>query len=221
MSIHERSAELIDLIDRTGMRGELDARDESQNLEKRKRLVAERKGLLEERDRVMPALDAEVVAAREAYALAEQKLQAARQVMHYTQMRAYGKSCSYGTAQLDSAIERNAPQFMRDAFDTLQEPIDFLGGTVWFVQQRKRVGWNFHNIDVSNVAEVSALRHKCEEGQAEIRAMMYDTDSPLDAQRPRCAAIVAECVALTRPHLKDDRHWLAHQERKERAKKSA
>lgn len=91
----------------------------------------------------------------------------------------------------------------------------------WCQSRPKRIGWGLHNIDMSNVEEVAALRQKCKDGQAAIRKMTYDVDTPLDELRKRCAAIVEECVALTRPHLKDDRHWLQHQERKERAKKSA
>ena len=218
-----QSAELINLVERSGMRGELEQRVEAQNLEKRKQLIAERRRLLEERDRVMPALEAEAAAAREAYALCEQKLRAARQVMDYTQMRAYGIGCSYGTAQIDQAIERAAPRFLQDGFDTLQEPLDFLSSTVRFWSHRQRIGWGgYRTVDLSDIDEVAALRQRCEQGQAEVKAMMYDNCLSIDEMRSRCAAIVEECLALTRPRLKDDRHWLTHQERKARAvRKSA
>jgi hypothetical protein len=100
----------------------------------------------------------------------------------------------------------------------LQEAIDFLGGTVWYGTQRKRIGWNFHNVDVSNVEEVSALRQTCKDGQAKIKAMMYQCDVSLDEQRSQCAVLVEECIALTHPHLKDDKHWQLNEQRKERAK---
>jgi hypothetical protein len=110
---------------------------------------------------------------------------------------------------------------MHDAFFALQEPIDFLRGTVSFWYKQSRVGWNFQSIDLSNVEEVGALRRKCQAGQEEILAMLFDVETPLDEQRKRCAAIVEECVALTRPHLEGDRSWLSHQDRKERAKSKA
>lgn len=218
-NMHERSAEIVDLVERSGMRDELEARIEAQNLEKRKQLIAKRRRLLEERDRVMPALEAEAAAACEAYALCEQKLLAARQVMHYTQQRAYGVGCKYGTGLIDRDIERAAPKFLQDAYDDLQEPLDFLSNTVRYWSRRQRVGWGFAYVDTSNVDEVTALRTKCKDGQAQMRAMMYEDRLTLDEMRLRCTAIVTECLALTRPHLKDDPHWLRHEERKARAQR--
>ncbi|MBN3763404.1 hypothetical protein [Burkholderia sp. Ac-20365] len=221
MNRYKQNAQLIDLIERAGMRQELEDRVEAQKLEKRKELVTERGRLLRECEEVMPQLDAAAVEARETVALLEQKLFAAHQAMHSTLQRAYGTRCSYGTGVVDAEIERNAPQFMQDAFDALQEAIDFLRGTVCFWQQPQRVGWGFQTIDVSNCEQVGTLRRKCQDGQDEIRAMMFDVGTPTDAQRARCAAILEQCVALTHPQLKDDRHWLMHQERKARATKSA
>ncbi|CAM2180402.1 conserved hypothetical protein [Paraburkholderia sacchari] len=215
-SIHQRSAELIDLIERTGMREELEARVEAGNVEKRKQLIAERTRMVKERDAAAAPLEAAAAEADQRVAQLEQELATARQAASYARQRAYGTRC-HGTAQIDSEIERSAPRFMQDAFDALQEPIDFLMGTVRFWQERKRIGWNFQTIDMSDVAEVVALRRKCEDGQAEIKAMMYDAHTELDKQRARCEAIVEECVALTHPHLKDDKLRLRHEERKERA----
>jgi hypothetical protein len=217
----EQSAEIVELIERAGMRQELEDRVEAHKLGKRKELIAERGRLLKERDEVLPALGAQAAEARENVALAKQKLAAAERVMQYTEQRAYGASCSYATGQIDLEIERNVPKFMQDAFDALQEPIDFLRGTARCWKERQRVGWGFQTIDVSNCEQIGTLRRKCQDGQDEIHAMMYDVGTPVDAQRARCAAIVEECVALTHPNLKDDRHWLAHQERKARATKSA
>ncbi|WP_321839693.1 hypothetical protein [Paraburkholderia bannensis] len=220
-SYFDQSAEIVELIERTGMRQELEDRVEARKLDKRKQLVAERGLLLKERDEALPAVEAAAREAREQVALLDKKLAAAKRLMQHTEQRAYGTWLSCGTAQIDDAIERNAPKFMQDALDALQEPIGLLQGAVQFWPQRRRVGWGFQNIDVSNVEEIAALRRKCQEGQIEIRAMMYDVDTPIAAQRARCMAIVEECIALTHPNLKDDRHWLTHQERKARAAKMA
>lgn len=216
-SMHERSAELIDLVEKSGMREQLEARIEEQNLEKRKQLIAERKRLLDECERVVPSLETAYAEAREARLLLEQKLLAARQVENFTFQRAHVARCQYGTGLIDQGIERHAPRFLQDGYDTLQEALDFLGGTVRYRSQRQRVGWGFSFVDISNVDELTALRAKCEDGQAQIKAMMYDDRLSLDALRTRCAAIVNECVALTHPQLRDDKHWLMHQERKARA----
>ena len=220
-SMHERSAELIDLVEKSGMREQLEARVEAQNLDKRKQLIAERRRLLDECERVMPPLDAAQREASEAVALAEQKLLAARHVMHFAQQRAYVARTNLGTGRIDDDIERHAPRFLQDGYDTLQEALDFLGGTVRHWSHRQRVGWGFAFVDISNVNEIVEVRSKCEDGQKQIKAMMYDDRLSLDEMRARCAAIVDECVALTRPQLKDDPHWLLHEERKARARKSA
>lgn len=217
-NLQENGAELIDLVEKSGMRAELEARVELQNAEKRKELIAEKARLIKECDKAMPQFDHDATVTRQARQLAEQKLAVARRAENYAQQRAYGMRIKHGTAHIDAEIERIAPKFMQEAFDALQEPIDFLGGTVWFGTQRKRVGWNFHNIDVSNVEEVSALRQKCKDGQTKIKAMMYQYDVSLDEQRAQCVAIVEECVDLARSHLKGDKHWLLHEERKERTK---
>ncbi|MGF6726717.1 hypothetical protein P3T43_006107 [Paraburkholderia sp. GAS41] len=218
-NMQEHSAKLIDLVEKSGMRAELEARVEMQQAEKRQELIVERARLIKEGDEVMPPLDRDVALTRQARELAEQKCAIARRAENYALQRAYGTRSNYGTAHIDAQIERIAPKFMQEAFDALQEPIDFLGGTVWFGTQRKRVGWNFHNIDVSNVEEVAALRQKCKDGQAKIKAMMYQSDASFDEQRIQCVAIVEDCISLTRPHLKDDKHWVLHQQCKERAKK--
>ncbi|MEM5341604.1 hypothetical protein [Paraburkholderia azotifigens] len=212
---------LVGLIEDAGLRQELEDRVEARKLEKRKALLAERARLLKERDEELPALEAKAIAAYEALASLEQKVIDARQVLAYTHQRVHGANCRYGTGLIDAEIERLAPKFMQDAFDALQEPIDFLQGTVRFRPEQRRAGWGFHSIDVSNTEEIAALRKKCRDGQEEIRQMMFDVDGPAAAQRVRCAAIVEECVAMARPHLKDDRHWLTHQERKARATKLA
>jgi hypothetical protein len=125
--------------------------------------------------------------------------------------RAYGLAKHFEEDRANWQIARHAPRFMHDAVDALQERIDFLGGTVRFWTKQSRVGSCF-------IEAACVLRRKCEAGQDKIRAMMYDLKTPLDEQRKRCAAIVEECVALTRPHLEGDRAWLRHQDRKERAK---
>ncbi len=220
-SMHERSAALIDLVERSGMREQLEARVEAQEFERRKALVAERKRLLAECERVTPALDAAYVEAREARELLEKKLVAARQIENYAAQRAQGTRMQYGTAQIDADIERHAPRFLQNGYDALQEAIDFLRGTirVWSTQQR--VGWNFHTVDVSDCEEVAALRKQCEAGQEQIKAMMYDDRLSIDDMRARCASIVDECVALTQPRLQDDKHWQLHQERKARAQRKS
>jgi hypothetical protein len=218
-SIVTRSADLINLIERTGMRAELETKLESQNLEERKRLVGKLTTMRKECAEVMPSLDQAVVAAQAVVVQLEEKLLAARQVAAYAQQRAYGTSLSFGEGQITSQIEKLAPKFMQDAYDDLQEPLDFLSSTVRFWSHRQKIGWGFQTIDTSNVDEVVALRHKCEAGQAEIKAMMYDTESPLDELRKRCDEIVSQCVALTHPRLKDDKHWQMHQERKARAQR--
>jgi hypothetical protein len=222
-SMHEQSAELIYLVEKSGMRAELEARVEAQKLEEWRRKIAELHAQRRERDEVMPAIDAAAVDARESYALAEQKLLTARRVMEYTQARAYGTRCGFGEGQITYQIEKRAPKFMQDSFDDLQEPIDFLRGTVRIYSSRHRVPWSFQSIDVavSNADEVFAIRQRCEDGQAEIRAMMQDDATPIDEHRARCAAIVQECLAMTKPHLKDDRQWLRHEQKKERAKQKS
>ncbi|MFM0360436.1 hypothetical protein [Paraburkholderia sediminicola] len=216
-SLHHRSAELIDLVNRSGMREQLEQRVEAQNLEERKRLVGKLASMRKECVEVMPSLEKAVVEAQAAVVLCEQKLLAARQVAAYAQQRAYGTHCSFGEAQITSEIERLAPKFMQDAYDDLQEPIDFLSGTVRYWSHRQRVGWGFQTIDTSNVPDVLALRERCEQGQAQIKAMMYDTETPLDKQRERVAGFVQGCLALTQPQLRDDKAWLNHVERKNRA----
>ncbi|RQP98064.1 hypothetical protein [Burkholderia stagnalis] len=220
-SMHERSGEIIDLIDRAGLREELEARIEAQNIEKRRHLIAERTRLRAEREQVVPPLEAAHAEAQEARLLLEQKLLAARQVESYTFQRAYGARCKYGTAQIDADIERHAPKFLQDGYDALQEAMDFLSGTFRFWSHRQRIGWGFANVDTSNVEEIAALRMRCADGQAEIKAMMYDDRLSLDEMRTRCAAIVDECLLLTRPQLKDDPHWLRNEERKARAQRKS
>lgn len=221
-SIHEQSADLLRLVEATGLRSELEMRVEAQNFEKRKQLVGELTTMRKECASVMPPLNKAAVEAREAVVLCEQKLLAARQVAAYTQQRLYGTSLSFGEGQVTSEIERLAPMFMRDAYDDLQEPLDFLRGTVQYWSRRERVGWGgFRTVDLSDVNEVSALRQQCEAGQSEIKAMMYDTDTPLEELRKRCVEIVSGCIALTRPRLKDDQHWQMHEERKARAQRKS
>nr|WP_318227856.1 hypothetical protein [Paraburkholderia terrae]MDW3660379.1 hypothetical protein [Paraburkholderia terrae] len=220
-SIVTRSADLINLIERTGMRAELESKLEAQNFEKRKQLVGELATMRKECASVMPPLNKAAVEAQAAVAQLEEQLLAARQAAAYAQQRAYGTSLSFGEGQVTSQIEKLAPKFMQDAYDDLQEPIDFLHGTVRYRSHRQRVGWGFQSIDTSNVDEVVGLRRKCEAGQAEIKAMMYDVETPLDELRKRCDAIVQACLALTKPHLKDDPHWLAHEERKARAQRKS
>ncbi|MDN7177323.1 hypothetical protein M0D69_04700 [Caballeronia sp. SEWSISQ10-4 2] len=222
-SLYEQSAELIDLVEKSGMRGELEARVEAQNLAEWRQQIATLHAQRKERDQVMPAIDAAAVEAREAYALAEQKALDARLLMNYAMGRAYATRCGFGEGQVTSLIEKHAPKFMHDAYDDLQEPIDFLRGTVRVYSTRQRVAWGFHSIDVSmsNADEVFAIRHRCEAGQSEIRRMMLDDVTPLDEHRARCAAIVHDCLVLTQPHLKDDREWLRHEQKKQSAKQKS
>ncbi|MFM0100306.1 hypothetical protein PQQ87_32260 [Paraburkholderia nemoris] len=220
-SMHEQSAELIDLVEKSGMRAELEARVEAQNLEAWKMKIAALHAQRKERDAVMPALHAADIEAREIVALTERKLLAAKQVMNHTSQRVYVATCHYSDDAKIASIEKLAPRFLQDAYDDLQEPIDFLRGTVRTHSRSQRVPWSFHSIDVSvsNADEVHAIHQRCEDGQAEIRAMMQDDVTPLDEHRARCAAIVQECLAMTQPHLKDDKHWLLHEQRMERAKR--
>lgn len=220
-SIHEQSADLLRLVEATGMRAELETKLEAQNFEKRKQLVGELATMRKECASVMPPLNKAAVDAQAAVAQLEEQLLAARQVAAYAQQRAYGTRCSYGEGQITSQIEKFAPKFMQDAYDDLQEPLDFLSSTIRFRSHRQRIGWGFQTIDTSNVDEVVGLRRKCEAGQTEIKAMMYDVETPLDELRKRCDAIVQACLALTKPQLKDNPHWLAHEERKARAQRKS
>jgi hypothetical protein len=222
-SMHEQSADLINLVEKSGMRGELEARVETQNLAAWRQEIATLHAQRKERDQVMPPINAAAVKAREAYALAEQKALDARLLMNYAMGRAYAMQCGFGEGQITYQIEKHAPKFMHDAYDDLQQPVDFLRNTVRIYSSRQRVPWGFHSIDVSmsNADEVFAIRQRCEDGQAEIRGMMLDDVTPLDEHRARCAAIVQACLAMTQPHLKDDRDWLRHEQRKERAKQKS
>lgn len=222
-SMYEQSGDLIDLVQRSGMRAELEARVETQNLAEWRQEIAKLHAQRKERDEVMPPIDAAAVKACESYALVEQKALDARLLMNYAMGRAYAMQCGFGEGQITHQIEKHAPQFMHDAFDDLQEPIDFLRGTVRIYATRQRVAWGFHSIDVSvsNADEVFAIRQRCEDGQAEIRAMMLDCVTPLDEHRARCAAIVQDCLAMTQPHLKDDREWLRHEQKKQSAKQKS
>jgi hypothetical protein len=220
-SVIERSSELLELMNSSGATDELKARLEVRNRDEQLRLVDKLKAMRIERDAAMPEVDREAIAAREEVIQLEAKLAIARQAANYAQQRAYVTRASFGEGRINAQIERVAPKFLRDAYDDLQDPIDFLAGTVSIRQIRQRIGWRFQYVTVSDADEVSALRQKCVEGQAAIKAMMYDADTPLEVLREQCCSIVNACLAVTSPRLKEDKHYRLRLERLERAKKGA
>ncbi|NPT61208.1 hypothetical protein [Paraburkholderia elongata] len=225
-SIHEQSADFLRLVEATGLRSELETKLEAQNLEERKRLVAEIAAKRAGFERVSPALDKAYREAWEGVELAEAKLLAAKQVFNHVSQRSYGARCQAGTGQEEARLEKIAPRFIRDAIDSVEEMTDFLRGT--FRGETRRVTeWTWagrvsRSIDVSNAEVVHSIRQICEAALDEMHAMMRDVDTPLVDQRERCEALVAECKAVALPQLKDDATYQRYQDRKlARAAKSA
>ncbi|MCS6601679.1 hypothetical protein N4S61_07510 [Burkholderia pseudomallei] len=226
MSIHERSAELINLVEKSGMRDQLEARVEEQHLEERRRLVAEIKTKRAEYERVSPAIDRAFREAWDGVARAEAQLRAAQQVFNQVAQQSHGAQCQAGDAQLVARLQEIAPHFVRDAIDSVEEMSDFLRGTTRGETRRVSewtwAGRLFHTIDVSNAQLVGSIRQKCATAIDEMRSMALDVSTPLIKQRTRCEALVAECKAVALPQLRDDATYQRYQERKHaRAAKSA
>ncbi|AXE96112.1 hypothetical protein [Paraburkholderia terricola] len=225
-SIHQQSADLLRLVEATGMRADLETKLEAQNLQERKRLVAEIMGKRAEFERVSPGLDRAFREAWENLELAEAKLRAAKQVFNHVAQQSHGAQCQAGTCQEEARLEKIAPRFIRDAIDSVEEMTDFLRGIVRG-ETRQITEWTFagrvsRTIDISNLELVRSIRMTCEAALDEMHAMMLDTHTPLAEQRKRCEALVAGCKASAMPHLKDDPNFLRHQDSKHaRAAKSA
>ncbi|MFM0079746.1 hypothetical protein P0D72_12800 [Paraburkholderia sediminicola] len=225
-SIHERSGELINLIEKSGMRAQLEDRIEEQNFEERKKLVAEIAAKHAEFERVSPGLDREIREARESLELAAAKFRAATLIFNHVTQRAYVTQCRAGTGQEEARLQAIAPRFMQDAIDSVTEMTDFLRG-IFRAQTRQVTEWTWagrisRTIDISNVELVHSIRQTCESAIDEMHGMMCDVNTPLVDQRKRCEALVAACKASAMPHLKDDPIFLRHQDSKHaRAARSA
>jgi hypothetical protein len=131
-NIFERSAERIDLIERTGMRDELEARLDEQRSVEHRRLISERDHWRKVRDAVVPPAQKAAAEAIAKVKLLKEQLLAAKQDANDKRQRAYGLATEFEEELANCQIERHVPRFMHDAVDALQEPIDFLGGTVRF-----------------------------------------------------------------------------------------
>ncbi|MDR6409745.1 UNVERIFIED_ORG: hypothetical protein ABIC62_002428 [Burkholderia sp. 1595] len=208
------------------MRADLETKLEAQNLQERKRLVAEIAGKRAEFERVSPGLDRAFREAWENLELAEAKLRAAKQVFNHVAQQSHGAQCQAGTCQEEARLEKIAPRFICDAIDSVEEMTDFLRGIVRG-ETRHVTEWTWagrvsRSIDVSNAEVVHSIRQTCEAALDEMHAMMFDVDTPLVDQRKRCEALVAECKACAMPHLKDDPIYVRHRDHKHaRAAKSA
>lgn len=211
--------EVFAILEKLGLLDELDEKVEAQKLEERKGLLRDRFILRSKRDTVMPRVGKEMGDATAMLKLADENVLKARQTMNAAAMRVYGASLTFSEDKLNSQIEAASPKFMQDAYDELGEMHEFVRGTTHSWREREPVGWNYRNIDMSNADQIAALMEMCKAGQAKIRELMYDIDTPIEEQRQYCAAIVANCVAMTHPQLKDDQLWLAQQEKKSKSKK--
>lgn len=225
-SIREQSAQLLELVNRSGMRDQLEQRVEEQHLEERRRLVAEIEAKRAEYKRVSPAIDRAFREAWDNVARAEAQLRAAQQVFNQVAQQSYGAQCQVGDAQLVARLQEIAPYFVRDAIDSVEEMSDFLRGTTRGETRRVSewtwTGRVFRSIDVSNAELVGSIRQKCEAAIDEMRSMAFDVNTPLVEQRARCEALVAECKAVAMPQLRDDATYQRYQDRKHaRAAKSA
>lgn len=225
-SIREQSAQLLELVNRSGMRDQLEARVEEQHLEERRRLVAEIEAKRSEYERVSPAIDRAFREAWDGVARAEAQLRAAQQAFNQVAQQSHGAQCQAGDAQLVARLWEIAPHFVRDAIGCLEEMTDFLRGTTRGETRRVSewtwAGRVFRTIDVSNAELVGSIRQKCEAAIDEMRSMALDVDTPLIKQRARCEALVAECKAVALPQLRDNATYQRYQDRKHaRAAKSA
>lgn len=225
-SIREQSAQLLELVNRSGMRDQLEARVEEQHLEERRRLVAEIEAKRAEYERLSPAIDRAFREAWDGVARAEAQLRAAQQVFNQVAQQSHGAQCQAGDAQLVARLQEIAPHFVRDAIDSVEEMTDFLRGTTRGETRRVSewtwAGRVFRTINVSSAELVGSIRQKCEAAIDEMRRMALDVSMPLNKQRARCEALVAECKAVALPQLRDDATYQRYQDRKHtRAAKSA
>jgi hypothetical protein len=215
----ENVQELIAMLEQLGLLDEFEEKVEAQKLKVRNKLLRDRFILRGNRNSVLPALGKEAKAATEALKLAEENVLKARQAYNAVMTRSYGATVTYSEDKINFEIEKAAPKFMHDAYDQLGEMHDFLGGTVRSWRVREPDAWNYRTIDMSNVKQITSLREECRAGQEKIRELMYDVETPCEEQRRYCTAIVAKCVEATHPQLKDDKEWLAYQEKNGKSKK--